>query len=284
MRLRYLPKQRGGRLPHVATFTQVCDARIRADAEWMMEETLQAYDEAVEETFGFVGLASLKETPCVIKIMEWGAMADKEIHAQQWFRSHPYRHIVQGICHFNCKDSVLRWTSRLPAPQAFCVSGDTTMRIIVQEYIQGGDLNQQRVWTLPLWRSIVLQLTFVCFEFYEMGFQYGDWNFGNILIDATTETHHLYQMFGKTKRIPTEGICPVLTDFARSVFFPDSERSLTLLVDTIGIVWGLLRLKCPDNELKQWLNEQSVRIGHCTSKTAIQKTVNAVQTHLNQVN
>jgi len=285
IRLTYLRKKRGGRLNHVATFVQQCDARVRADAEWIMEHTLQAFDEAVETEFSFVGSTTLGQTPCVVKMMERGVMAKKEINALEWFRTHPYRHIVQGICHFNCRDSTIRWQSRLPAPQPFCGSGsgntETEMTIIVQEYIPGGDLETTNVvWTKSLWKSLFFQLTFACFEFYEMGFTFGDWNFGNILMDTTDEIETCYRVFGKNKRVKTEGICPVLTDFARSIFFQKEARVLEHLTDNLGILWGLLRHKCPVTEWKPWLNEKSIEIGQSMSKTAIQRVLHEVQSYM----
>jgi hypothetical protein len=250
-----------------------------------MEDTLQAYDEAVEDEFSFVGLATLRDTPFVVKMMEWGVMADKEIKTQEWFRRHPYRHIVQGICHFSCKDSALRWTSRLPAPQPFCNKPETgqNMRMIIQEYISGGDLDKPREWSVALWKSVFFQLTFACFEFYDMGFSFGDWNFGNVLIDTTEETEFKYNVFGKKIKVATEGICPVLTDFARSLFFSKETRVLEHLTDNLGILWGLLRHKCPVNEWKPWLNEKSIHVCQCTSKAAILRVLHEVEGRFNEV-
>jgi hypothetical protein len=258
-------------LAHVATFIQTCDARVREDAEWMMEETLQSYDD---------GVANIKKTPFAVKMMEYGMMADKEVKVQDWFRSHPYRHIVQGICSFSCKESLIQWKSRLPAPQPFCKNtGDTMVKLIVQEYIPGGDLDKPREWSVALWKSVLFQLTFACFEFYDMGFYYGDWNFGNILLDTTNETYSPYNVFGKKIKIPTEGVCPVLTDFARSLFIANETRILEHLTDNIGSLWSFMRHKCPIEEWKQWLNQKSIDIGKCSSKTAIFKLVKEVQSH-----
>lgn len=103
------------------------------------------------------------------------------------------------------------------------------------------------------------------------------WDF---YIDTTTETHHTYRVFDISKRIPTEGICPVLTDFAGSSFYPEDENALINLTDSIGLVWGLIRLKAPTVELKKWLNEKSIQIGRCETKASILRAVNAVQRHL----
>lgn len=284
VRLTYLPKKRGGRLSHVATFVQSCNARIQADAEWIMDDTLQAYDEAIETLFSFVGLTNIDKKPFVVKLMARGAMAEKEVRVQEWFREHPYRHIVQGICTFTCQDSALRWTSRLRAPQVFCKIEDKKktppqpMRVIIQEFISGGDLTKPRIWTIALWKSLFFQLTYACFEMYDMGFIYGDWNFGNILIDSTDEIEVKYNVFGKKIRVATEGICPVITDFARSLFISKEKLSIDHLMETIGMLWSILYLNCPDKGWSDWLNEKSITLYKCTSKAASLRIVHDIQT------
>lgn len=265
--LHYLPKSRGGRLKNVATFTQKCDAQLQEEAEWIMIDTLQ---------FGFVGLANLLEKPCAIKLMEWGVLADKEKIAFDWFRIHPHRNVIQGICYFQCKDSPIRWKSRLTKPQVFCRHGNTPIMVYIQEYIEGGDLSAPRQWTIASWKSVFFQMTYACFEWHENGFYFMDWNLGNILIDRTDESESIlsYKVFDKTIRVRTEGICPVITDFGRSMW---CEPNLTFLTDNLGVLWDLLKHTCPNEEWKKWLDDKSVAICHCRSKTAILRGLSEVR-------
>ena len=109
MSLSYLSKRRGGRLQHVSTFLTACQGNQSRDA-------LQAHDEAAEEEFSYVGLTSILEKPCVVKLMERGRMAAQEIIIQKWFTSHPHVNIVQGICNFTCKENPIKWVSRKKRP------------------------------------------------------------------------------------------------------------------------------------------------------------------------
>jgi hypothetical protein len=184
-------------------------------------------------------------------------MEMKEIKAHKWFRLHPHRHIVQGMCHFH--------------------SHPTTV-VLIQKYIPNGDT--PREWTVALWKSVVLQLTYVCFEFYDMGFYFRSWHFGNILLDTTDDTEVEYTVFNEKIKVATEGVCPVLTDFARSLFY--KTRSLECLTDDLGILWSLLTYKCPVNDWKPWFHEKSIEIGYCNFKEDILRVIHTVQTFLEE--
>jgi len=212
-----------------------------------MRDTLQAHDEAAEEEFSYVGLASILEKPCVVKLMERGRMAAQEITIQKWFTSHPHVNIVQGICNFTCKENPIKWVSRKKRPQPFCngSSFDADFVVIIQEYITSGDLSNVVTWTAELWRSVVLQLTYACMEWYEQGFLYGDWHFGNILLDTTHSKVHTYKALGKTFKVATHGVSPVITDFARSTLQPSGSLDIWGLTDQISMVWSIFTRSCP---------------------------------------
>jgi serine/threonine protein kinase len=281
--LTYLPKQRGGRLTQIATFTQHCDSRIRADAEWIMEDTLQSYDEAIEEdAFSFVGITELLNEKCTVKLMEWSILANKEIKAFKWFKDHPHRNIIQSICYFHCKDSPIKWKSKLTAPQPFCNNGSLPFVVLIQEYISGGDLSKPREWTLPKWWSMFLQITFACIEWHSNGFYFDDWNSGNILIDETTDKEVSYKVFHKTYRVRTEGICPIITDFGRSSW---RTKDIVSLTDNIGLAWNILKHTCPESELKNTIGIKSIEISDCKSQAGILRFIEglmaATSIHIN---
>ena len=246
MLLQYLAKKKGGRLQHVATFLNAC--KSTGDAEWVMNNTIQSYDEAAEEEFSYVGLTSILETQCIVKLMKRkGRMAAQEVAVMKWFSAHPHINIIQGICYFTCKDSPIRWKSRITQPQAFCngTSSSTSFLVIIQEYIIAGDLSNVSEWTASLWKSVVLQLTYACMEWWAQGFVFGDWHFGNILLDTTQSNSHSYTAFGKTFKVRTHGVSPVLTDFARSTLQPPGSLDLWMLADQIATIWDKFESSCP---------------------------------------
>ena len=251
MFLKFLKKQKGGRLQHVATFENACHTQHDgADAQWIMTTTLQSHDEAADEAFSHVGITDILKQPCVVKLMEQGKMADKEVAAQKWFSAHPHVNIIQGICTFTCNDNPVRWKSRQTRPQAFCnETNGHPFVVVIQEYIVAGDLTKINTWTLPLWKSIVLQLTYACMEWYEQGFLFGDWHYGNILLDTSSTPDHVqsYTALGSTFKVQTHGVCPVITDFGRCTLMTSNPESFDvwMLSDQISTVWDMFKHTIP---------------------------------------
>jgi serine/threonine protein kinase len=278
IRLTYLPKQKGGRLKNVDTFIQSC--HLYKDAEWVMDDTLQSHEESINEGFfSFVGLSKqLLNTPCVIKLMmEQDFMTNKEIDAYQRFHKHPHPNIIQMICHFTCKDSPIRWKKRLTTPQTFCKIGEkTNMVVVVQAYIEGGDLEKNKRLTPSQWKSIVSQLSYACVQWYDMGFFYSDWNHGNVLIDTTPDATITYRIGRKKISILTEGLCPVLTDFGHSFWFINEtldKSNIHHLIDMLGMMWNLMRMVCPDERWKTRIYEEYMSVGSLKSKTAAMRSI-----------
>ena len=267
MQLRYLAKQKGGRLAHVATFTNACKGT--GDAQWVMNSTLQAHDEAAEEEFSHVGLTSLLDRKHVVKLMIKSHLSSQEVAVQRWFARHPHVNIVQGICNFECKDNPIRWKSRLTQPQPFCngTASATPFVVIVQEYIVRGNLRAVTEWSTELWKSVILQLTYACMEWYEQGFLFGDWHFGNILLDIPQKKVHTYHAFGETFKVHTHNVSPVITDFARSTLRPAGSLELWMLTDQLALVWDLFANSSPfDQDL---IRQIAIQMGIARSKTEL---------------
>ena len=264
----YLQKKKGGRLTHVATFTQSCNAY--KDAEWIMDDTLQSFEEAVNEgSFSFVGVSKqLQNTPLIVKLMEDNGLADKEIKAYKWFHLNPHPNIVQMICYFPCNDSPIRWVKRLTAPQPFCKVGEhTPLVVMIQDYIVNGDLNHHKNTLSPLQiKSIISQFSYACFQLYDLGFYYGDWHGGNILIDTTTDKTITYRMGRKKIVVPTEGICPVLTDFGHSDWFDKEDEPIYHLTNMLTLLWILVKSFCTDDAWKEHLRIKSKAVGAVQSR------------------
>lgn len=255
----YLPKEKGGRLRNVATFCTACDS-MTSHASWNIEKTLQSAD-----TFAQVGIAKLLEHDVVVKIMS----ADEKLPLREQevlrvFKEKPHKNIVQGICTFICKDNPIRWQKRITAPQPLCNGNLTSFIIVVQEYIPEGNLQSLKSdsFSFDVWFSMIKQMTFACMEWFESyGFLYLDWHFGNILLDRTTEKIRKYNAFGRTWRVRTYNVSPLLTDFSRSVI--SKNLNAWQLTDQIGYVWDIFFRLLPSEAIQERLKKGSMEIGKC---------------------
>lgn len=258
--MKYLQKFRGGKIENhrVATFTTECIKK--GNVSWILNASLQS---AIESADGFshVGLANLLDERVVLKIMLNDLRSRKERQVQQYFNQNPYRHIVSGLCSFECKDNPVRWNNKLNSPKPVCLKkGNENFIIIVQEYLEKGNIGEIPIWTYEIWCSITLQLTFATLElFSKHNFIYEDWHLGNILIDETSETTFTYTTFNKTWKIPTHYILVKLTDFSRSSFVNPKTVEPYQLSDQIALIWEMCSRKAPTKELKVFLQELSLK-------------------------
>lgn len=264
----HMKKQKGGRLENIATFCTACDDKTRsgADASWDVLSTVQAGQDGADG-FAFVGLAKLLKQDVVVKIMLPGRMAAQEQKVSRMFRERPHVNIVQSICTFDCNDNPVRWLSKIPAPRPLCAEPVKNVIITVQEYIHNGNLRSliPRL-TMDLWWSIAKQLTYACMEWFEYyGFLFGDWHLGNILVDVTDKKCQTYNVFGKQRRVETNGTSPVLTDFARSSIDPSGSLEYWQLNDQIGLIWDLLSSHCPHADVQVAFKQASMDIDECKS-------------------
>lgn len=272
MLLRHLPKQTGGRLQNVATFCTACDEMAKGDAEWNMTQTLQSGDEASDGSL-HVGIAELNAAPVVVKLMTDGRMARQEIRVQRLFRERPHANIVQGLCEFACEDNPIRWKRRLRAPAPLCASEDADQNIIlvVQEYVERGSVSALGdVWPMDVWTSVAQQLIFAAMEWYESyGFLYGDWHFGNVLLDSRTEEEAVYRAFRRRWVVrATASVRPVLTDFARSEVRRTGLEPW-MLASQLGNIWDMLHHACPAAVARQATQRASIAIGDAETVDAI---------------
>ncbi len=271
--LKYLDKKyRGGRLANIQTFCNhsfelcnligsKCDDRIKADAQWTVDTTIQSGDNT-SDGFAVIALGELLKTPIIFKIMDdsWRSKKEKRVH--KVFRMYPHRNIVQSICEFSCRDDTIRWLKKIQAPQILCSpKGKSKFTIILQEFIEGGDLTNIEYWTLPMWKSVTLQLMFTSIELFDrLGFIYEDWNLRNILADTTEEKVLQYKAYGKTWTVTDScGISPVFTDFSRSDMLLDKKEDWHLAVQ-LSHCMDTMKNSFPDRHIKKIVKDYSIRV------------------------
>jgi serine/threonine protein kinase len=287
--LTYLPKKykavpfthheriEGGRITKIDTFYTCCNEKIREDAEWIINKSIQSLDET---TYGFaiVGLSELLQKPVIIKMMLNDPQGRREVKTQRFFKLHPHRNIVQGICEFKCLDSPIRWKVDLKKPKKLChpreQSESKEFIVIVQEYIQKGDLESQyKEWNYDQWKSLFLQTLFAIFELFEQyGFTYGDWKLRNILLDETIDKRVVYNAFGREWIVEnTYGLSPVFTDFSLCEF--EENKKSRYLAYQISFCIDMYGRACPDKKIENECMKFAMKIEEVTKLNVILEMV-----------
>lgn len=262
IKLQYLDKKyKGGRLENIQTFCSMCDDKIKADAHWTVNKTIQSSEET-SDGFAVIGLGELLKNPIIFKIMDnsWRSKKEKKVH--KVFRMFPHKNIVQSICEFSCIDDELRWLKKIQAPQILCnPDGKSKFTIILQEFIEGGDLTNIRDWNYFMWKSVSLQLMFTSIELFDkLGFIYEDWNLRNILADTTDNKVLTYIAYGK-KWIVRDSvyISPVFTDFSRSDILLEKKEDWHLAIQ-LSHCMDMMRNVCPKKDIKELIETYSIEV------------------------
>jgi len=265
------------------TFCDACEQK--ANSSWKLEASIQSAIEAADE-FTHVGLSTLADKKVVVKLMLNGIGARQEKHIQQLFSKKPHANIVQPICTFECDDSPIRWQQHVVAPQQFCSGGPSKFVVIVQEFVPGGNLREFHGWTDDVWRSIILQLTYACLEWFDnYQFIYDDWHLGNILLDSFEPSIKVstYKAFGHTWKVEHAAVAsahvrPVLTDFARSST-TSTMKSRHLepwhLGNEISLVWDMLKHSTQNKTFMDTIDKYCISIGEKETIPEVLKHVNA---------
>jgi serine/threonine protein kinase len=267
----------GGRITNIDTFYACCSENIITDAEWIINKSIQSLDET-SYGFAIVGLSELLQTPVIVKIMLNDPQGRREVKTQRFFKVHPHRNIVQGICEFKCLDSPIRWKVDLKRPKKLChprkQSESKEFIIIIQEYIQKGDLESgYKEWNYGQWKSLFLQTLFAIFELFEQyGFTYGDWKLRNILLDETIDKRVVYNAFGKEWIVEnTYGLSPVFTDFSLCEF--EENKKSRYLAYQISFCIDMYGRACPDKKIEDECMKFAMEIEEVTKLSVILEMV-----------
>jgi hypothetical protein len=262
IKLQYLDKKyKGGRLENIQTFCSMCDDRIKADAHWTVNKTIQSSEET-SDGFAVIGLGELLKKPIIFKIMDnsWRSRKEKRVH--KVFRMFPHKNIVQSICEFSCMDDELRWLKKIQTPQILCnPDGKSKFTIILQEFIEGGDLTNIHDWNYSIWKSVALQLMFTSIELFDkLGFIYEDWNLRNILADTTDNKVLTYIAYDKKWIVRDSfGISPVFTDFSRSDILLEKKEDWHLAIQ-LSHCMDMMRNVCPKKDIKEIVEIYSIKV------------------------
>lgn len=253
----------GGRITNIDTFYACCSKNNRTDAEWIINKSIQSLDDT-SQGIAFVGLSDLLKTPVIVKIMLDKDQGIKEASVQRFFKTHPHRNIVQGICEFTCRDNPIRWKVHLRKPKKLCKprkdTETTDFIIIIQEYIKNGDLLENyELWNYSQWKSVFLQTLFATMELFEQhGFMYGDWKLRNLLLDETSDTKVVYNAFGREWVIEnTYGLSPVFTDFSSCELRKKKTRYLAYQISSCVDIFSNA---CRDDSVKKYCIEFAMKI------------------------
>ena len=274
VRLTKLQKRRGGRLRHVDTFVTQCNAKIKEDARWNIAKTLQSVDQS-NDVDAFVGVSNdLHPNGFVVKVMEDSGYALREQKIQRHFHKHPHQHVIQTICSFKCNDNLQRWLMPVKNQQ-LCNYGSSRVFVMVQDYIQRGNLHGFVISNLLTWKTILYQLTYGYIELFTMhGLLFNDWHSGNVLIDTTGDKHMIYECFGDTVQIDVvDSICPVITDFSRSSLHNPKKLELWQLGDQISMIWDMMKHKCPDHVTRSKLLTLIHEIPSCDTQIKLKEVL-----------
>lgn len=258
----------GGRIANIDTFYACCNEKNRKDAEWIINKSIQPLDET-SYGFAIVGLSELLKRPVIVKIMLNDDQGIKEAKVQRFFKRHPHRNIVQGICEFTCRDSPVRWKVHLREPKKLCRPRKHNeikdFIIIVQEFIERGDIdNNIESLDYEQWKSLFLQTLFAIFELFEKyGFTYGDWKLRNILLDETIEHKIVYKALGREWIVKnTYGLSPVFTDFSLCEF--EKEKEPRLLAYQVCYCIDMYGANCKNTNVKEYCLEFAKKIEEAT--------------------
>ena len=277
LKMQYKPKRRGGRKDNITTFITAC-GRDNVTTTLTFDKSLQFGVNDDGNSFAYVGLTHFNKEPVIVKMMNALDNSSKnEVKIQELFIKTPHVNIVQGICNFECKNELVKFSKEFKTKLKICdMDKNDLIQIIIQEYIPKGSMkdNLEMLSSNPQkWKSILLQLTFASLELFEKHkFVYNDWHSGNILLDIpyVNETTRTYKALNNEWVVELEGLSPVLTDFSNSEtidYYQDFETKKDLkrlyfkaMINELVLVWEMMGgLVCPV-QYKVLINEYATAL------------------------
>ena len=244
--LKYLPKQRGGRLEDLSTFKTVCNPKD-AHARLQGIETLKSPDDSDSYVQVIKSIITdHRDTPFIVKIQPPGLQFQKEIRAQELLQGQ--NNVVRFICHFSCPFNLVEWSSPVKTPRAFCNPEDGKgLNIILMEYISHDLANflEEGEYGPDILESIIKQVGFSLMEIhFNRGISHNDVNRGNILLDIDKPKTIEYKIGALKASIDTLGHECVWLDFERSTNLPNKKNKTAIIfaVNEISLAYYYMSL------------------------------------------
>ena len=195
--------------------------RICKPTDFIGIQSLKASDEAGSDPDSFVHvieavMKQYNETVIVKILREPSTPLERELKAYKKLRN--FQNAVKLICDFGCMDDKRRWQTKIRSPITFCHQSYHKLHFIVLEYIHNGSITDYITnASEPEIRGLFLQVILtIATLMYNHRMIHGDLHSGNILIGRTNQTHIHYTFDGRTYRVQSFGIMPLLCDFGLS--------------------------------------------------------------------
>jgi serine/threonine protein kinase len=289
--LKYLKKQRGGKIPNLTTFQTVCSPES-AHANLIALKSIKSPEES--DDFIQVVLSKMKSSdqPLIVKIQEPGKFLTNELKIQKLLKDQ--NNVIQYICDFPCLFNKMKWNSKIEKPTSFCDDSGESMHIIVMEYINNDLANLFETIDLPeeVFKSIIKQVGFSLLEIHlNHNIAHNDLNRGNLLVNIGTPKDITYIIDDFSTTINTFGYEFILIDFQRGniisvdssnnnnlISFNNSSSSSNILfqlaLDEISLAFELVSKWIKTNERKIFLRSLVESIMNCKSLPELISIIN----------
>ena len=236
--LKYLPKQKGGRIENLTTFKKVCNSK---EASTQLVGIKSLKDPLESDSFIHVVLSKYKNEDLIVKIQEPGKMLTTELKIQKELANQT--NVVHYICDFPCLFNST-WKNPIEKPKTFCDTEGTEYHMIIMEYINN-DLADflEKDHTQDNLISIVKQVGFSLLEIHmNHKIHHGDINRGNLLVDFSIPKEIEYKVGKYSKKVNTLGYEFVLIDFQRGNIIKTEEEDtlFQLAIDEISLAYELM--------------------------------------------
>lgn len=221
--VKYLKKQKGGRLHDITTtFQSICTPED-ASAKIRVIQTLKSPEEG--DDFIHVLKSAVDNQDVVIKIQDPGYALNAELMIHNHLRG--CNNIIRYICDFRCLLDI-SWKKPIEMPRCLCDSTGEPKHIIVMEYINS-DLAQflgQDTIDNELFCSVVKQAGFALLDFHiNKSVWHNDINRGNILLHIDNDVKNLiYTICGRDIVVNTLGHEVIYIDFQRGHIVGDIDN------------------------------------------------------------
>ena len=218
--VRYLKKQRGGRLHEISTFRTACSPDSTS-TQLRIVRTLKSPEDDID--YIHVLKSAMNRQDLVVKIQDSGQMLSAELTIHNHLLG--CNNIIRYVCDFGCLLDIT-WNKPSEKPRFLCDTDGAPRHIIVMEYINNNlaqFLGGEHDIGNELFGSLVQQAGFALLDFHiNKHVCHCDINRGNILLQIDEDVKELtYTICGRTNRVNTLGHEVIYIDFQRGHILDD---------------------------------------------------------------